>query len=237
MELHFETIMRAAEQQLANEAHQLVKTDHKTAAKLVEIAIDKIVASYSTEQKLMILAGVRGISVLEVQADAFAHVRTMSETSTVMLKSCVKHRLEMVESAINIAVFGEGVLQAADAFLKVAETAEYSERWLSENTVIAMREAHDRLYAGEGTKDDLRTLLVGATLFDKIINTDRQSQLCVEHKLDSLSVGEVGKELKFYQNLLKPGWPLLDDAFDRLIEQQQRDVGITAEKKSALSPR
>jgi hypothetical protein len=222
MELHFETIMKAAEQQLANEAYQLVQTDHKTAVTLVEIAIDKIANSYSTAQKLTILAGVRDIDELEVEIAALASVRKMTDVVTQMLRTCIKQRLDMVASAINVAVFAEGVLRAADAFIKVAEAATHSERWLPEDKVAAMREAHDHLDAGEGSIDDLRTILTGAALFNgSKLHEERQ----------------VAKQLKFYRDLLKPGWPLLATAFDQLNDQRRHDAGLPSEQKAAPSPR
>jgi aminopeptidase N len=157
----------------------------------------------------------------------------MSEVATVMLKSCIKERLDMVASAINVAVFGEGVLQAADAFLKVAEAATHSQRWLSEEKVVVMREAYDRLYAGEGSKDDLKTILSGAPLFNKIIDADRRLDLFKRHELEFHEVKQVEKDLKFYRKLLRPGWPLLDTAFDQLNDQQRRDVGLPIEQRVA----
>lgn len=229
MELHFETIMRAAEQQLANEAHQLVTTDHKTAVKLVEIAIDKIADSYNTAQKLTILAGVRDIDELDMDSNAFA-VRKVSQAATMMLKSCIAQRLDMVASAINVAVFGQGVLPAADTFIKLAEAATCSERWLPEDEVVLMRATYDRLYSGEGDKDDLIALLAGAALFDKIIDDKRRLELCDQHGLEFHDIKQAAKELKFYRNLLRPGWPLIATAFDQLNDQQSRDVGLPTER-------
>jgi DNA-directed RNA polymerase subunit K/omega len=237
MELHFETIMRAAEQQLGNEAHQLVDTDPKTAAKLVEIAIEKIADSYTTAQKLTILAGVRDIDDHDVGNAALSPVRKMSEAATVMLKSCIRERLGMMASAINIAVFGRGVLRAADAFIKVAEAAKHSENWLPGNKVVAIRDAYGRLYAGEGNQDDLRTVLNGAALFKRITDNDRSGKLYTEHRLEPQSINEVAKELKFYRDLLRPGWPLLEQAFDQLIDEQRRDVGLPPVQKAAPGPR
>jgi hypothetical protein len=231
MELHFETIMKAAEQQLANEAHQLVQTDHKTAVKLVEIAIDRIADRYDTAQKLTILAGVRNIDELELETAALAPVRKMSDAATQMLKTCIKQRLDMVSSAIAVAVFGDGVLRAADAFLKVAET----QHWVSKGEVVSMRDAYEHLYAGEGSEDDLRTLLRGAALFNKLFGAERHRERG-KHGLELNEMSQVAKELKFYRDLLKPGWPLLATAFDQLNDQQRRDVGLPPEPKAAPIP-
>ncbi|MCS4089415.1 hypothetical protein [Rhizobium sp. BK176] len=233
MELHFETIMKAAEQQLANEAHMLVNTDHRTAVKLATIAVDKIAHRYSTAQKLTILAGVRDIDELEVEIAALAPVRKMSEVATVMLKSCIAERLGMVTAAIDIAVFGNGVLRAAESFLKVAE----AQHWVSKDEVVSMRDAYERLYAGEGSEDDLRTLLKGAAIFNKLFGAERPRERGNQLAPELSEMRQVANELKFYRDLLRPGWPLLASAYEQLNDQQRRDRGLTTERKAPSGPK
>ncbi|MBY3151318.1 hypothetical protein HFO56_02815 [Rhizobium laguerreae] len=237
MELHFETIMRAAEQQLANEARELVATDHKTAATLVDIAVDKLAASYSTAEKLTLLAGVREIDELEVEIAARASVRKMSDLVTGMFKSCVEQRLAMVRSAIDVAIFCEGVLPAADAFIEVAERATFSDFWLPERKVVRMREVYHRLAAGEGGKEELDTLLTGAAIFNKILGAESVRQIHHEHGLDAVEVGRVSKDLKFYRDLLGPGWPLLPTALDQLNDARRRDAGLAPAQQPGPGPR
>ncbi|MCV9964996.1 hypothetical protein OIU34_24170 [Pararhizobium sp. BT-229] len=185
-------------------------------------------AELTTSDKLRLLAGAGDIGDLGVDLRGFDSYGDIAEMADVMFAACVEYQLTSTRNGIAAAAFAVGFLPAALELLETAEAAAGT-KWVPLEKVEAVRSAYDKLASAEGTKEDLETLVGGVYLFARLMESPKDKVLHRRHNTDMETMRKVTSAVKFYRDMLGPGWPLAPEALDLLASRQRNMPIIEAE--------
>lgn len=184
----------------------------------------------TTSDKLRLLASAGDIGEICVGLSGFDGSGDIAEVTDAMFGACVEHQLASTRNGFAVAAFAVGFLPAVLELLEVAELAAGT-KWVPLEKVEAIRAAYDRLTASEGTRADLETLVGGVYLFDRLMASPKDKVLHSRHNTDVETMRRVVAPVKFYRDMLGPGWPLAPEALEMIASRQRNMPIIEAENE------
>lgn len=210
----------------------------KDALGHVNAAVTQVFGELSVNEKLRLMAQIENVGEIEMDFRSFDTYGDgdVSETVGYMFSACVDHHLDDFRNGMATSTFAVGFLPAALALVELAERSGGS-KWIPVSQIETVRSAYDRLAASEGTADDLKELMSGIYLFDKLMSSPKDRVLHNRHNTSMDEMSAVVKEVKFYRDLLGPGWPLAPQALEILSSRQRNLPIIEAEREHLRAAR
>ncbi|MDW9481389.1 hypothetical protein GOB57_22335 [Sinorhizobium meliloti] len=200
--------------------------------------VDQVFGTLTTNQKFAFMAQVTDTDEIGMNTRYLGEPGDIAQVAEAVFSSCLEHYLAPLRESFAGAVFAVGFLPAASAMIEVAERSGGS-KWLPADQVEAIRAAYDRLAASEGGADDLKAVIGGLRLFETLMDSPNDRVLHNRHNTTMEEMTKVTAEVKYYRDLLGPGWPLAPKALE-LVASRQRNLPIIEaenERKRAVRAR
>lgn len=195
---------------------------------------DRVFGLLSTSEKLQLVAQIKDAAGIDVSLRGFDDAADIAELADLMFWRSVEHHLEPFRASIASTAFAVGFLPAAERMIEVAERSAGS-KWMPKDKVEAMRAAHDRLSAAEGTSDDLEAVIDGVELFRALMRSPKDKVLHQRHSTDIEEMRKITAEVKYYHGLLghrfSGSWQHAPQALDIMKARQPNLPIIQAENE------
>lgn len=195
---------------------------------------DRVFGILSTSEKLQLVAQIEDAGGIYVDLSGFDDAADIAELVDLMFGRCVEHHLQPFRASIASTAFAVGFLPAAERMIEVAERSAGS-KWMPKDQVEAMRAAHDRLSAAEGTSEDLEAVIDGVELFRQLMRSPKDKVLHQRHSTDIEEMRKITAEVTSYGDLLghrfQGTWRHAPQALDIMKARQPNLPIIEAENE------